>query len=142
MKGYRLIMSYLAVVSLLLLLLLFSGCGTTRYVPVETLRTDTVFQSRAVRDSLFVRDSVYVKEWMAGDTVYVAFDRWHTKYVERLLNDTVYRSRVDSVAVPYLVEKELGWWDRQKIAFGEVVVVLLLVGIGVAAIQSRRQWTK
>jgi hypothetical protein len=32
--------------------------------------------------------------------------------------------RVDSVRVPYPVEKELSWWEKQKIAFGEYMILI------------------
>lgn len=128
MKGYRLILTYLAVVLSLLMVLLFSGCSTPRYIPVEILRVDTVYQSKIKHDSVYLHDSIYIKEWQNGDTVYKDRDRWHTKYVERVVYDTIYQSKTDSIAVPYPVEKELTWWERQKIQFGELAV-LIMVGL-------------
>ena len=113
------------IVVFLLLSLLFGGCTTTKYVPVETLRTDTVYKVRVERDSVFKHDSIYVKEWQKGDTVYRDRDRWHTQYVERIKTDTVYQSKVDSIAVPYPVEKELTWWKEKKIEFGELAMLIM-----------------
>lgn len=117
--------SFVGMVVALLLSSLFSGCTTTKYVPIETIRTDTVYQSKIKRDSVRVHDSVYVKEWQKGDTVFRDRDRWHTEYVDREVHDTLYQSRVDSVAVPYPVEKELSWWARKKIEFGELAMIIM-----------------
>lgn len=117
--------SFVGMVLALLLSSLFSGCTTTKYVPIETIRTDTVYQSKIKRDSVRVHDSVYVKEWQKGDTVFRDRDRWHTEYVDREVHDTLYQSRVDSVAVPYPVEKELSWWARKKIEFGELAMIIM-----------------
>lgn len=106
----------------LMLVLMLCGCGSVRYVPVEHVRTDTVFRSNVLRDSVFLHDSVFVHAWQAGDTVFVDRERWCVKYVERVVHDTLYRCSVDSVAVPYPVEKELTWWARKKIEFGELAV--------------------
>jgi hypothetical protein len=125
MKGYRLLLTYFVAVLLVLIVLLCSGCTTTKYVPVETIKTDTVYQSRIERDSVYLHDSVYVKEWQKGDTVFRDRDRWHTKYVEREVHDTLYQSRVDSIAVPYPVEKELTWWQAKKIEFGELAMLIM-----------------
>ena len=125
MKGYRLLLTYFVAVLLVLIVLLCSGCTTTKYVPVETIKTDTVYQSRIERDSVYLHDSVYVKEWQKGDTVFRDRDRWHTKYVEREVHDTLYQSRVDSIAVPYPVEKELSWWAKKKIEFGELAMIIM-----------------
>ena len=54
-----------------LLITLLAGCRTVRYVPVETVRTDSVYVDRWQRDSVYVRDSVWVNLWTAGDTVFV-----------------------------------------------------------------------
>ena len=125
MKEYRLIITYLVAVLLLLIALICGGCSTTKYVPVETIKRDTVYQSNIIRDSVYLHDSVYVKEWQKGDTVYRDRDRWHTKYVEKEVHDTLYQSKTDSIAVPYPVEKELTWWERKKIEFGELAMVVM-----------------
>ena len=101
------------------------GCTSVKYVPVESVKTDTVYQSSVKRDSVYLHDSVYVREWMNGDTVFRDRDRWRTKYVLKEVHDTLYQSRVDSVAVPYPVEKELTWWQRQKIEFGELAMLIM-----------------
>ena len=125
MKEYRLIITYLVAVLLLLIALICGGCSTTKYVPVETIKRDTVYQSKIERDSVYLHDSVYVKEWQKGDTIYRDRDRWHTKYVEKEVHDTLYQSKVDSIAVPYPVEKELTWWEKKKIEFGELAMVVM-----------------
>jgi hypothetical protein len=125
MKEYRLILTYLVAVLLVLIALICGGCSTTKYVPVETIKRDTVYQSKIERDSVYLHDSVYVKEWQKGDTIYRDRDRWHTKYVEKEVHDTLYQSKTDSIAVPYPVEKELTWWERKKIEFGELAMVVM-----------------
>lgn len=125
MKEYRLIITYLVAVLLLLIALICGGCSTTKYVPVETIKRDTVYQSKIEHDSVYLHDSVYVKEWQKGDTIYRDRDRWHTKYVEKEVHDTLYQSKTDSIAVPYPVEKELTWWEKKKIEFGELAMVVM-----------------
>lgn len=85
------------------LMLAFSGCTTTRYVPVEHHTTDTVYQSKLQRDSICLHDSIHVTE--RGDTIRI--ERWHTKYIEREVHDTLYQSVRDSIPVPYEVIKEV-----------------------------------
>ena len=125
MKEYRLILTYLVAVLLVLIALICGGCSTTKYVPVETIKRDTVYQSKIERDSVYLHDSVYVKEWQKGDTIYRDRDRWHTKYVEKEVHDTIYQSKTDSIAVPYPIEKELTWWEKKKIEFGELAMVVM-----------------
>ena len=65
---YRLIGFYLLVVGALIVWLL-TGCTVTKYVPVETVRTDTLIWYVNIRDSVFQHDSIHVKE--KGDTMLV-----------------------------------------------------------------------
>ncbi len=111
------------------LLLLFGSCRSIRYVPVETIRTDSLYLSVHEHDSIHIKDSVYVKE--KGDSVIV--DRWHTVYRDRIIHDTIYVEKEKEVMVPYPVEKELTWWQKTKLELGEfsigVILVLLIVVI-------------
>jgi len=112
--------------------MVFASCRSVRYVEVEKVSRDTVWQNHTAHDSIYVRDSVYVHEWAAGDTVYLERTRWQTKFVERLRTDTVYKSRVDTVVKPVVVEKDGGSWvDKVKELFWTVammgaVIVLFL----------------
>ena len=83
---------------------LLCGCKHIEYVTVPELHTDTLYVSKTQHDSVYVKDSIYVHEWAKGDTVYVERLQWQTRWRERVRIDTVYRSRTDSVAVPYRVE--------------------------------------
>ena len=71
-----------------------------QYVPLETVRRDSVMQVVERRDSIHVRDSVAV--YVAGDTIH--HDRWRTIYKETARRDTIYKESRDTVAVPYPVE--------------------------------------
>lgn len=86
------------------LMLLVMSCTTQRVVevPVERVRTDSVYLTKLQRDTLVERDSVVMQ--IVGDTVW----RTHVKYIyrTRLLRDTVWRFRRDTVTKVVTVEKE------------------------------------
>ena len=105
------------------LLLLFGSCRSTRYVPVETIRTDSLYLTVYERDSIHIKDSIFVKE--KGDSVLV--DKWHIVYRDRTINDTVYVEKEKDVGVPYPVEKELTWWQKTKLELGELSIGIILV---------------
>lgn len=84
---------------LLLLMSLLFSCTTTRYIEVPVTHTDTLYQSREFRDSIFLHDSTYIKE--AGDTIRI--ERWRTQYRDRILYDTIYHWRTDTVTIAYEV---------------------------------------
>ena len=81
------------------------------------------------RDTTYRRDSVYIREWMKGDTVFV--DRYRDRYVYRDRWRDSIRVQVDSFAVERVkevqVEKPLSWGKRAKIgAFWWLVSALIL----------------
>ena len=114
---------------LCLLFLLFYSCTTTKYVPVIEHRTDTVRQNRTTHDSVWVHDSVLVKD--IGDTVWV--ERWHAKYQNHTVHDTTYISKTDSVPTPYpvteYVERELTWWQQTRMHAGELLMVMMVASL-------------
>lgn len=122
------------------LITLLAGCRTVRYVPVETVRTDSVYVDRFMRDSVLVRDSVWVNRWRAGDTVYQEKVVYKWRYRDRWQYDTVAVVRRDSVKVPYPVEREPGWWERARLKlFWPLVAVVVVLAVAVWWMIRRRQ---
>lgn len=108
----------LAILVALILAGVLSGCKSIQYVPVETVRTDTLYQKVIQRDSIHVHDSVTIRE--KGDTVMI--EHWRTQWRDRLLCDTVYRSRIDTIQVPYPVERKLTKWQSFCIDYGKLTL--------------------
>lgn len=111
-----------------LLLLAVWSCRITEYVPVEVVKTDTTYINKVQRDSIYQLDSIYILD--RGDTVLIT----KTKYLyrDKLVHDTVYRSRVDSIQTPYPVERQLTRWEQFRLdvggwAIGTVIIVILIV---------------
>lgn len=128
----------------LLCITALNSCKTV-YVPVESVHTDTLIVNKWQRDSVYIEtlkhDSILIRE--SGDTVYVS--RWHTEYVDRWrekeVHDTTYISRVDSIQVPYPVEKKLTAWQKFKMSVGSVPTMLLflfVVFIVIWLVRTRR----
>ena len=116
----------------MLVCLMLAGCRTVRYVPVETVRTDSVYVDRFTRDSVYLRDSVFVNRWMQGDTVFV--DKVSVKYLyrDRWRHDTVAVVRRDSVQIPVPVEREFGWWQQTRLKmFWPLVAVVVVLAVAV-----------
>lgn len=101
------------------------GCRSVQYIPVETIRTDTVYFNHSRTDSVFVRDSIYVNQ--KGDTVTEYRYKYVYRYKDRI--DTLYISSRDTVSVPYPVEKELTAWQQTKVNYGGWAIVLVFVFI-------------
>lgn len=109
------------------IVLLMLGCRSVKHVPVETVKTEKEYVDRWNRDSVYIRDSVFVL--VKGDTVFK--DRYRIVYKDRYSRDTAYISKVDTIQVAYPVEvikekyrvpKSL-WW-----------LVILLAGLSVPSV--------
>lgn len=106
---------------------LFS-CRTV-YVPVETVRVETERVVDIQRDSIYVLDSVFVRE--ANDTIYIT--KWRTEYKEALRVDTLNIQRIDTLQTIVEVEKKLTKVQQLKMNVGVGVLyavpILIMVGL-------------
>lgn len=150
----------------IILTLCLCGCTTTKYVPVETVRTQyvvadtTAIYDRLMRlfeslrekemrsDSLVDRSKETVILNEQGDTT--RHDKERTVYRstnrERELEHKVTQQdsiinalrlqlqsqKIDSVAVPYPVERELTRWERTKVDWGGWAMAAAAAAIAVA----------
>ena len=117
-----------------LLLFAMCGCARVQYVPVETVRVDSVYGVRWFSDSTFLKDSIYIELRAERDTVYRTEYRYRTHWRDRVVHDTLETVRVDSVSVPVPVERKLSRWEETKLHYGGfalmAVVVCILIGFG------------
>ncbi len=122
-------MRQLIYIILLTLAICFVSCRT-QYVPVETVRTEYKTRDSIRVDSIYNQDSIYVL--VKGDTIYQYRYKYLYKYQYLNRTDTVIK--VDSVQVPYPVEKRLSRWQSLKMelggwAFG-IIIMFVFVIIG------------
>lgn len=87
-------------------LALFTGCKQVEY------QTQYVYKVKTERDSIYVRDSVFVDKWRSNDTVYLTKEVFNIKYRDKIVRDTIQVH--DSICVTdikYVKEKQkkTGW---------------------------------
>ena len=121
------------------LLVLFTGCKTIEYVPVEKVVTqvDSICVNKVQVDSIFERDSIFINQYIHGDTVYRDKVKYIYRYRDKLRTDTLHHWRVDSVLVEqtrtFEVEKQPTKWQsfiHNLGIFGfATIIVLLVIGI-------------
>lgn len=99
------------------------SCRSVRYVPVETVKHDSVYFNKVVRDSIHVKDSVLVI--VKGDTV-TEF-RYKYVYRDKEKTDTLYVNRTDTLRVPYPVEAKLTKWQQFKMEAGGYSIALAVI---------------
>ena len=130
------VIRYWWVIALTVIVLCLASCKT-QYVPVETVRTETERVVDIQRDSIYVLDSVFVRE--AHDTIYIT--RWRTEYKEALRVDTFNIVKVDSINTIVEVEMKLTKWQQTKMDVGAGVMwaVPILIAVGLFLLYRKQK---
>lgn len=139
----------------LLVCLALAGCKTVKYVPVETVRTDSVYATDSsvvntiihYKDSLRIKDSIVIVVDTAGNVLSKEkyHDEKYAKDTEQSNNETTIKEKdarsADSVEVPVPVEKPLTWWQKFRLdAFWWLLGLLGAVGVlGLLLIRELRK---
>ena len=117
---------------LFLFLLLLSSCkttsNTTAIVPVHSATHDTIL----LRKVKF--DSIYIDRWQRierkADTVF--YDRVKTEFRYRLLRDTVYKTRTDTI--PVVKQVSVIRKERYTPPFTKFLACLCIIALGASVI--------
>ena len=141
--------SMLTIIGLLAMTALcFTSCSHRVYVPVQSIRTDTIYMSRKdsvhikdslitrqvinIRDSIAIHDSVVIIKDEQGNVkerLIVRYrDRWHAtqdnltlqRQIDRYKasNDSLRATKTEYKEVPIPVEKKLSRWEKLKMDVG------------------------
>lgn len=128
--------------------LCFTSCSHRVYVPVQSIRTDTIYMSRkdsvhikdslitrqviTTRDSVAIHDSVVIVKDEQGnikERLIVRYrDHWHAtqdaltllRLIDRYKasNDSLLATMREHIEVPKVVERELSRWEKIKMDVG------------------------
>ena len=128
----RLLARLIAFILFLFLLLLLSSCkttsNTTAIVPVHSATHDTIFLRK------LKYDSVYIDRWQRierkADTVFC--DRAKTEFRYRLLRDTVYKTRTDTI--PVVKQVPVVKKERYTPPFTKFLACLGIIALGASVI--------
>lgn len=141
--------SMLIIIGLLALTsLCFTSCSHRVYVPVQSIRTDTIYMARKdsvhikdslitrqvinIRDSIAIHDSVVIVKDEQGnikERLIVRYrDHWHATQdnlmLQRMIdrykasNDSLRATMKEHIEVPKVVERELSKWQKIKMDVG------------------------
>ena len=108
-----------------LFILALSSCRSAAPL-ISVPRNDSiVIRDRFVRDSIIVRDSIFVR--LKNDTVFI--DRWHNLWRDRTVatTDTVYKNKEVLVQLP--PERYVPWLYRVALYVCIALVLLIVIRI-------------
>ena len=129
----------LAAIIALLIALFFGSCRSVRVIEKEVIKTDTVLTTKIQIDSIYVNDSIYIRELIQGDTVKITTDRWHTRWRDRILYDSIYIAQRDTVRVTDIKEvpRKLSGWQWFQIWAGRLALIAIMLTAGVIIYKKR-----
>lgn len=113
-------------------ILLVTACSP-RIVEHIRVQRDTTYIERVQVDSLYIRDSVFIRE--KGDTVFQYRERIRDRY--RFIHDTTFIHRTDTLKVEKerLVEKQLSRWQSFSIQFGRIAMIIFALALAAAGVK-------
>lgn len=121
MKKNKYLVATIAILIYLYAVFSFIGCTTTKYVPIESVRTEYI--NKVEKDTVIINNDRLIKE--KGDTVYIV----NTKYVYKTKNKIDTILRIDTIPIIQEVEviKEVNRLKNWQ-------VVLMVLGGGMVAV--------
>jgi hypothetical protein len=142
-----------------LMTFLLAGCTRTVYVPMPSVSVERNDHSVNATDIEKDRSRESTREQVTSDTKVTVNEngdtlRTDTRFIylrdreterenERLraIVDSLRSVKVDSVPVPYPVERELSRWERTKVDFGGYAMALLgaVIAVAVTWLARRRK---
>ena len=108
------------------------GCATSKQATqvVESSLRDTIYLNKVVYDSIYIDN--WHHTYLKADTVVV--EKTKLEYRYKLLRDTVFRARIDSVPVIREVEvvrevRRVPWYARALSMLGALFLILMIFKI-------------
>lgn len=121
MKKNKYLVATLAILIYLYIMFSFIGCTTTKYVPIESVRTEYI--NKVEKDTVIINNDRLVKE--KGDTIYIV----NTKYVYKTKNKIDTILRIDTI--PIIQEVEV---IKEVNKLKDWQVILMVLGGGMVAV--------
>lgn len=121
MKKNKYLVATIAILIYLYIMFSFIGCTTTKYVPIESVRTEYI--NKVEKDTVIINNDRLIKE--KGDTIYIV----NTKYVYKTKNKIDTILRIDTI--PIIQEVEV---IKEVNKLKDWQVILMVLGGGMVAV--------
>lgn len=128
------------ILTLILLSLLITSCGTLHRVPQKEVIHDTTIVYK--NNTIYQRDSIYFWRdrfiYTKNDTVYSETTVYKDRWRDRAVHDTLYieKIRESEIQEPVYIEKELTWIQKTFIGLGKAALCILALILGYFAVKK------
>lgn len=133
------VVGFLIAICIALVIIALGGCRSVQEQTEKVVyvnRTDTVRQKVVEKDSVWMKDSVWVDRWRAGDTVFVTKTAERVRWRDRWRTDTCYVSKTDTVVATKEVVKTVTKRGKEWITL-VVIDILVLLGFVYSRIKNK-----
>ena len=125
---------------MVIILLALVSCRSVEVVGSSEVKDVQKFSVARSVDTIYLHDSVFVREVMRGDTVYLTRTEWRDRWRTRVVHDTVRHTEYVDRVVEKPPERYVPpFYKRCTIAFWAIVAVATIVVIGRFAIGRRKR---
>lgn len=125
METLKRILMMIILAAFLVLLLTFPGCKTIERVEYVN-HYDTVYLSKVEKDSVYLKDSVYI--YSKADTVY--YIKWKERIKYLVKTDTIFKTHTDTLIQNKVEYKEVEKKRRTRDIFAIFGLVSFLTLVG------------
>ena len=125
---------------MVIILLALVSCRSVEVVGSTEVKDVQKFSVARSVDTIYMHDSVFVREVMRGDTVYLTRMEWRDRWRTRVVHDTVRHTEYVDRVVEKPPERYVPpFYKRCTIAFWAIIAVATIVVIGRFAIGRRKR---
>ena len=127
-KSFLKSLTILLVLSMAMTILVLPSCSSTSSMPIMQ-QSDTIsnIQKNAKVDTILLRDSIYIRESIRGDTVYLTHTEYRDRWRIREVHDTIHNTKYITQTIEHPPEKYVPKF--YKWCTGLLFILLFILGV-------------
>ena len=127
-KSFLKSLTILLVLSMAMTILVLPSCSSTSSMPIMQ-QSDTIsnIQKNAKVDTILLRDSIYIRESIRGDTVYLTHTEYRDRWRIREVHDTIHNTQYITQTIEHPPEKYVPKFYKWCTAL--LFILLFLLGV-------------
>ena len=127
-KSFLKSLTILLVLSMAMTIIVLPSCSSTSSMPIMQ-QSDTIsnIQKNAKVDTILLRDSIYIRESIRGDTVYLTHTEYRDRWRIREVHDTIHNTQYITQTIEHPPEKYVPKFYKWCTAL--LFILLFILGV-------------